>query len=130
MAFAVDLIKSICAFGVDPDFTVSVDGTGSIDSRLVFALRANNTADLFDWMMDSFSFQGSSDSVAHSYLDLNGNATWRTIKSRLPLNQPALSSRAIGLSKVAATIRRASHALSPTTSHVAPCRVIPCAMVD
>lgn len=83
MAFAVDVIRSICLVSADPDLVVSVDGTGSIDPRLLVALRTNNTADLFDWMMDSFSFQGVSDSVAHSYLDLNGNATWLGIEAQL-----------------------------------------------
>lgn len=82
-AFAVALIESVCAVSVDPDFAASVDGTSSNDPRLIAALRANSTAGLFDWMMDSFSFQGISDSVAHSYLESNGNATWQTIKSQL-----------------------------------------------
>jgi hypothetical protein len=38
---------------------------------------------LFDWMMDSFSFQGVSDSVASSYLEDHGNATWHGIKAQL-----------------------------------------------
>lgn len=41
-------------------------------------------------MMDSFSFQGVSDSVANSYLDSNGNATWRSIRSELA-RRPACS---------------------------------------
>ncbi|WP_456768551.1 hypothetical protein [Bradyrhizobium sp. USDA 3650] len=83
MAFAAPLIGSVCAVSVDPGFAASVDGTSSNDPRLISALRANSTAGLFDWMMDSFSFQGISDSVAHSYLESNGNATWQTIKSQL-----------------------------------------------
>ncbi|ANW00086.1 hypothetical protein LMTR13_07710 [Bradyrhizobium icense] len=43
----------------------------------------NSTAGLFDWMMDSFSFQGISDNVAYSFIESNGNATWRKIKSQL-----------------------------------------------
>jgi hypothetical protein len=34
-------------------------------------------------MMDSFSFQGVSDSVASSYLEYHGNATWREVKAQL-----------------------------------------------
>jgi hypothetical protein len=36
-------------------------------------------------MMDSFSFQGISDSVASSYLEAHGNATWHGIKTQLGL---------------------------------------------
>lgn len=83
MAFARDLIKSICEVSADRNFVTSPSETISIDTRLVAALRTNDTASLFDWMMDSFSFQGISDSVADSYLDSNGNATWQSIRSEL-----------------------------------------------
>jgi hypothetical protein len=83
ISYAVDLIKPICAISYDPTFVSLVEGTGSIDPRLLQALRRNSTPGLFDWMMDSFSFQGISDSVASSYLENNGNATWRAIKGQL-----------------------------------------------
>lgn len=63
-------------------FAVSGDES-SFDPRLLRALQENSTPKLFDWMMDIFSFQGISDSVASSYLDLHGNATWSEIKAQL-----------------------------------------------
>jgi hypothetical protein len=82
-AFAIELISSICAVSADPAFASSSDGDGSFDPRLLQALKDNSTPQLFDWMMDIFSFQGISDSVASSYLDFHGNATWREIKTQL-----------------------------------------------
>ena len=64
-------------------FVASGDEDGSFDPRLLQALHNNSTPRLFDWMMDIFSFQGISDSVASSYLDFHGNATWREIKAQL-----------------------------------------------
>jgi hypothetical protein len=83
IAFALDLIRPICAISGDPAFVSSIDRNGSVDPRLLQSLRKNSTSDLFDWMMDSFSFQGVSDSVASSYLDYHGNATWYEIKAQL-----------------------------------------------
>jgi hypothetical protein len=39
-------------------------------------------------MMESFSFQGISDSVAGSYLDVYGNATWAQIKAQIARKPP------------------------------------------
>lgn len=83
VAYAVDLVKPICATSADPTFANSPDDNGSADLRLLQALRGNNTPSLFDWMMDSFSFQGISDSVASSYLEAHGNATWHGIKTQV-----------------------------------------------
>ena len=79
----VNLIKPICAIGGDPTFVSSMDEDGSTDPQLLQALRKKSTPSLFDWMMDSFSFQGISDNVASSYLDAHGNATWREIRIQL-----------------------------------------------
>jgi hypothetical protein len=47
-----------------------------------------NTPALFDWMMESFSYQGISNSVAEAYLKQHGSITWRQIESLLERAPP------------------------------------------
>jgi hypothetical protein len=46
-------------------------------------VRSKDTPALFDWMVETFNFQGISDAVAASYLRAHGGITWRQIKSRI-----------------------------------------------
>ncbi len=52
-------------------------------SGLSSAIRHHNTAALYDWLMEGFSFQGISDRIASGYIDNHGNATWPTVESLL-----------------------------------------------
>lgn len=82
MRFAANLIELVCRASASSDHPLqaSID---SNDARIRRILRTEDTPALFDWMMESFSFQGISDSVAGSYLETYGNATWRQIKTQL-----------------------------------------------
>jgi hypothetical protein len=81
LAFAVNLIAAICH---ESGSQLMLGGTMDPNLQgLVHALRANDTPGVFDWMMDSFSFQGISDNVAAAYLAQHGNATWRRIATQL-----------------------------------------------
>lgn len=55
-------------------------GVASPDPRLRQILRSKDTPALFDWMIETFSFQGISDRVAASYLQTHGSITWRQIR--------------------------------------------------
>jgi hypothetical protein len=81
-AFAADLITTICRESGSSHLV----SDGVVDpsvQKIVQAIRGHDTAALFDWMMDSFSFQGISDSVATNYLAEHGNATWKQITAQL-----------------------------------------------
>jgi hypothetical protein len=82
LAYATDLIETICAVSASPGFPES-DESNSGDGFLATALRQNDTPAIFDWMMDTLSFQGISDGVAAGYLSEHGNATWHWIEDDL-----------------------------------------------
>ena len=46
------------------------------DCGVLRAIRAHDTATLFDWLVDNLSFQGISDSVASSYMAANENVRY------------------------------------------------------
>jgi hypothetical protein len=50
---------------------------------LVTAVNNRDTPALFNWMMESFSYQGISNSVAEAYLRKHGTVTWRELESLL-----------------------------------------------
>jgi len=47
------------------------------------AIKRHDNAKIFDWLMDSFSYQGISDRVARDYIVRNGNARWTDIEAGL-----------------------------------------------
>jgi hypothetical protein len=47
------------------------------------AVRTQNTAALFDWLVSILSYQGISDQVAYDYMERHGRATWQVIESDL-----------------------------------------------
>jgi hypothetical protein len=55
---------------------------------LATAVVRRDTPALFDWMMESFSFQGISNTVAESYLRQHGSVTWRQIEASLAETPP------------------------------------------
>jgi hypothetical protein len=80
--FAVDLIEIVCRDSAKSDVALQ-PSINSKDTSLQRILRTGDTPALFDWMMESVTFQGISDSVAASYLERHGNATWRQINRQL-----------------------------------------------
>ena len=62
-------------------------------SGLREAITAHDTAFLYGWLMEIFSFQGISDSIAWNYIEKHGNADWKEIRTLLrdnPLHCPKL----------------------------------------
>jgi hypothetical protein len=72
------LIEPICRVSASPDFIADIR-TDRGSYSLVAALAENDTPAIFDWMIGAFSYQGISDSVADTYLERHGNATWHQI---------------------------------------------------
>ncbi len=58
----------------------------AIETGLVAAVEAHNTAAIFDWLMRMLSFQGISDAVADGYMARHGNVTWAELERSLGTN--------------------------------------------
>ncbi|WP_249148646.1 hypothetical protein [Bradyrhizobium jicamae] len=58
-------------------------GVASPDPKLRRIVRSKATPALFDWMVETFNFQGISDGVAASYLETHGGVTWHQIKTEI-----------------------------------------------
>ena len=50
---------------------------------LADAVASRDTPALYDWLIESFSFQGVSDRVAWTYIANHGNATWAAVEASL-----------------------------------------------
>lgn len=87
MARAVQLIEAVCCTSGSPTFIDDIQRDRSPKS-LHRTVVARNTPALFDWMMDSFSYQGVSNQVAATYLEEHGNATWPQISSAIAHGAP------------------------------------------
>ena len=81
-AQAAALVTRICQLPGAGDF---VDQTRSAaqSSGLTKAVRSRDTPALYDWLMESFSFQGISDRIAWGYIQAHGNATWANVEASL-----------------------------------------------
>ena len=82
MQFATDIIAIVCresAAAAHP-LQASIDSSASQLHQIV---GSRDTPALFDWMMESFNFQGISDSVANSYMSTHGSVTWDQLKGQL-----------------------------------------------
>jgi len=54
---------------------------------LVDAIARRDTPALYDWLIESFSFQGVSDRVAWTYIATHGNATWAAVEASLEMSR-------------------------------------------
>jgi hypothetical protein len=52
------------------------------------AVAKHDTPRIFDWMLESFSYQGISDQVARNYMRQHGSASWSGIATSLRLSPP------------------------------------------
>jgi hypothetical protein len=79
---AIRLITWVCQLAGSSAFID--DARASLEAQgVAAAVRDRNTPALFDWLVAVLSYQGISDQVAASYMDLHGNATWHAISSDL-----------------------------------------------
>jgi hypothetical protein len=60
-----------------------MQGAGILD-----AVAERNTPKIFDWLLDTFSYQGISDQVARSYIRKYGSASWSDIAGGLEVAPP------------------------------------------
>ena len=55
---------------------------------VVAAVQRHDTPAIFNWLIDSLSYQGVSDNIAYSYMEQHGRIRWQDIAAGL-LNQPS-----------------------------------------
>jgi hypothetical protein len=78
LAHAVDLIFGTCCLAGAPSVIADF-----IDEDKLNAIGEHDTAALFNLLVVAFSHQGTSDVVAHDYMQRHGTPTWRGIESEL-----------------------------------------------
>lgn len=78
LAHAVDLIFGACCLAGAPSAIADY-----IDDDKLNAIGEHDTAALFNLLVRAFSHQGTSDVVAHDYMQRHGSPTWRGIESEL-----------------------------------------------
>ena len=76
LAHAVDLIFGTCCLAGAPSVIADF-----IDEDKFNAIGEHDTAALFNMLVIAFSHQGTSDLVAHDYMQRHGTPTWRGIQS-------------------------------------------------
>ena len=72
---AAALIEHVCTLTGSLTLLDDIQ-TEAKEVGIPLAIERHDTAPIFDWLMNGFSFQGISDHVARSYMAANGNATW------------------------------------------------------
>jgi hypothetical protein len=80
--FGVEIVEAICRECARSNQPLQASIGGS-DPRLTEIVQSRDTPAAFDWMMESFNYQGISDGVAGAYLEAHGSATWEQIKSQI-----------------------------------------------
>ena len=75
IAYAVRIVHSICCLAGSPSYLDDVRA----DLRVAGVTRAvedHDTPAVFDWLIETLSFQGISDAVASGYIAQHGSASW------------------------------------------------------
>jgi hypothetical protein len=82
-ARAVKLVARICQTAGNP--RLIADTRRRLKRRGVLAaIQRHDSRVLFEWMAETFSFQGIADSVAYDYLQRHGGARWENFAASLP----------------------------------------------
>ena len=83
----IDLIRKVCGLAGSltflDDLRTDVQEAGILD-----AVINRNTPKIFDWLLDTFSYQGISDEVAGGYIRKHGSVTWSDIARGLEAALP------------------------------------------
>jgi hypothetical protein len=85
MRHARSLVRQVCAIAGQ---VTCIDDLrhDAVETGLIAAVEAHDTAVIFDWLMHELSHQGISDAVADGYMDRHGNVTWAAIAASLATN--------------------------------------------
>src|SRR5579871_5724134 len=72
---AAALVRKVCQLPPNRSLVAETLANAAADG-LIENVQSRDTASLFAWLMDSFSYQGISDRIAAGYIERNGNARW------------------------------------------------------
>jgi hypothetical protein len=79
---ATPLIYQICEIAGSPSL---IDGARVMLARagVIAAVQRRDTPSIFDWLLETLSYQGVSDSIAHGYMERHGRVRWPDIAEAL-----------------------------------------------
>jgi hypothetical protein len=80
--YAVQLVHAACCLAGSASYVDDIRADLR-DRGIIQAIRDHNTAALFDWLVETLSFQGISDSVASGYIAQHGSVRWAEIAGGL-----------------------------------------------
>ena len=82
LAYAVRLVHATCCLAGSASYLDDV--RADLQWRgIIRAVRDHDTPALFDWLIETLSFQGISDSVASGYMERHGTVRWSDIADAL-----------------------------------------------
>ena len=82
LAYAVKLIHATCCLSGSPSYIDDVHADLG-DRGILRAIKDHDTPALFDWLIETLSFQGISDAVASDYIAQHGSVHWVEITEAL-----------------------------------------------
>jgi hypothetical protein len=82
LAYAVSRVHGVCCLSGSPSYIQDLR-EGLNDRGIVRAVKNHDTATLFDWLVDLFSLQGISDTVATGYIAEHGNIRYAEVADAL-----------------------------------------------
>jgi hypothetical protein len=82
LAYAVKIVHSICCLAGSPSYIDDIRDDHK-EAGLTRAIRDHDTPALFDWLIETLSFQGISDAVASGYIAEHGSVGWADIAQAL-----------------------------------------------
>ena len=81
-AYAVQLVHATCCLAGSASYLDDIRADLR-DRGIIRAVRDHDTPALFDWLIETLSFQGISDAVAAGYIAQHGNVRWSEIAEAL-----------------------------------------------
>src|SRR5579863_5945117 len=79
---SVRLVRRICQVAGAPDL-IDDSRVGLAQHGVIAAVRRHDTPSIFDWLIDTVSYQGVSDNIAWGYMERHGRVRWHDIANAL-----------------------------------------------
>jgi hypothetical protein len=82
LAYATRIVHAVCCLAGSPSYLD--DLRTDLGARgVIRAVKKHDTPTLFDWLIETLSFQGISDAVAAGYMAHHGSVRWAEIAEAL-----------------------------------------------
>jgi hypothetical protein len=79
--YAIRLLHRVCCLAGDSEFLARRRSGGR--NSIAAAIERHDSARIFNWLVQAFSYQGIADRVADDYMQRHGKARWASIKASL-----------------------------------------------